>query len=176
MDIRSTKTKNSIINAFLELRSKRDIEKITVKELCEKAMINKSTFYTYFRDVYDLSEYLENEIAEEIIAGMNHPEAIVTNPKEFNRELFEGYFAHENLIRILFSGSRSSFLSARIEENLQKVIYEMYPEARENVLDNIMLIYNIYGSFYAFQKCRKYGEEVVVETLSEFLEKTHELL
>ena len=44
MDVRIVKTKNSIINAFLELRSQKNIEKITVKELCEKAMINKSTF------------------------------------------------------------------------------------------------------------------------------------
>ena len=36
MDIRVVKTKNSIINAFLELRSQKAIEKITVKELCEK--------------------------------------------------------------------------------------------------------------------------------------------
>lgn len=41
MDKRITKTKRSIINAFLELRSKKAIEKITVKELCEKAEINK---------------------------------------------------------------------------------------------------------------------------------------
>ena len=46
------------MNAFLELRSKKALEKITVRELCEKAEINKSTFYTHFRDIYDLSEYL----------------------------------------------------------------------------------------------------------------------
>ncbi|MCD7842055.1 MAG: hypothetical protein LUG56_06245 [Lachnospiraceae bacterium] len=45
MDIRIKKTKESITNAFLELRSRKPLEKITVKELCEKAMINKSTFY-----------------------------------------------------------------------------------------------------------------------------------
>lgn len=48
MDIRVVKTKRSIINSFLEIRSKKAIEKITVKELCEKAEINKSTFYTHF--------------------------------------------------------------------------------------------------------------------------------
>ena len=61
MDIRVAKTKKSIINAFLALRSKKAIEKITVKELCEAAEINKSTFYSHFQDIYDLSEFLETQ-------------------------------------------------------------------------------------------------------------------
>ncbi|MCM1084106.1 MAG: hypothetical protein NC393_14790 [Clostridium sp.] len=93
MDIRIIKTKNSIINAFLELRAKKEIEKITVKELCEKAMINKSTFYSHYTDIYDLSEFLENQIAAKIIASLEHPEHIFTEPEEFNRELFCAYIS-----------------------------------------------------------------------------------
>ena len=38
MDIRIEKTKTAIHNTFLELRSKKPLEKITIKELCEKAL------------------------------------------------------------------------------------------------------------------------------------------
>ena len=65
MDLRIEKTRNSIVNTFLELRSKKDLEKITVKELCEKAQINKSTFYSHYHDIYDLSEHLEDEVVRE---------------------------------------------------------------------------------------------------------------
>ena len=44
MDIRVEKTRQSIINAFIELRSHRELERITIKEWCERARINKSTF------------------------------------------------------------------------------------------------------------------------------------
>ena len=54
MDIRIEKTKQSIINAFIEIRSRKEVERITVKELCEKARINKSTFYAHYKDIYDL--------------------------------------------------------------------------------------------------------------------------
>ena len=47
MDIRIEKTRQSIINAFIELRSHKELERITIKELCEKAQINKSTFYAH---------------------------------------------------------------------------------------------------------------------------------
>ena len=51
MDIRIEKTKTAIHNTFLELRSKKPLEKITIKELCEKAQINKSTFYSHYKDI-----------------------------------------------------------------------------------------------------------------------------
>ena len=44
MDIRVKKTRRTIITAFMELRAHKPLEKFTVKELCEKAEINKSTF------------------------------------------------------------------------------------------------------------------------------------
>ena len=48
MDLRIEKTRQSIVNAFIALRSRKPLEKITVKELCEKAQINKSTFYFHY--------------------------------------------------------------------------------------------------------------------------------
>ena len=44
MDLRIEKTEKGIRNAFIELRSRKPLEKITIKELCEHAYINKSTF------------------------------------------------------------------------------------------------------------------------------------
>ena len=60
MDIRIEKTKTAIHNTFLELRSKKPLEKITIKELCEKAQINKSTFYSHYKDIYDLSDQTDD--------------------------------------------------------------------------------------------------------------------
>ena len=61
MDLRIEKTKKSIRNAFIELRTKKPLEKITVKELCALACINKSTFYSHYEDIYALSEAMEQE-------------------------------------------------------------------------------------------------------------------
>ena len=44
MDIRIQKTEAAIKRAFTELRAQRPVEKISVKELCQLAQINKSTF------------------------------------------------------------------------------------------------------------------------------------
>mgnify|MGYP000329139790 CR=1 FL=1 len=64
------KTKGSIVNAFLSLRAKKPLEKITVKELCQLARINKSTFYTHYPDIFALSYALEGEVVEAILADI----------------------------------------------------------------------------------------------------------
>ena len=61
MDLRIQKTEKAIKNVFLELRARKPLEKITVKELCELALINKSTFYSHYEDIYALSEAMEQE-------------------------------------------------------------------------------------------------------------------
>lgn len=38
--------------------------KITVREVCERAGINRSTFYAHYRDVYDVGESVEKRMAE----------------------------------------------------------------------------------------------------------------
>ena len=62
----SKKTKTIIRNTFAELLSeKKEINKITVTELVEKAHINRSTFYTHYDDIYSVAEDFENELVDE---------------------------------------------------------------------------------------------------------------
>ncbi len=52
-------------DAFLELLEKKDFEFITVKEICEKAGVNRSTFYLHYETLDDLltecNEYIVNK-------------------------------------------------------------------------------------------------------------------
>ena len=75
MDLRIQKTEQAIKNAFIELRSTKSLEKITVKELCELAMINKSTFYSHYEDIDALSETMEQEPDATIIGSIGHVKA-----------------------------------------------------------------------------------------------------
>lgn len=40
--------------AFLQLLEKKDFEYISVKEICEKAGVNRSTFYLHYDNISDL--------------------------------------------------------------------------------------------------------------------------
>lgn len=49
----SNRTQSSIFLALLQLLSEKELVAITVKELCVRADVNKSTFYLHFSDIYD---------------------------------------------------------------------------------------------------------------------------
>ncbi|MDA9462486.1 putative transcriptional regulator [Enterococcus mundtii 3F] len=63
MDRRSTRTKQAIKQAFLDLTKEKPINKITIAELSQQADIGRGTFYTHYEDIYDLrSKILEETI------------------------------------------------------------------------------------------------------------------
>ena len=60
-------TKERIVEAYIELESERPLEKITVTALVERSRITRKTFYYYFKDIYDLLEWIyTNEVIEKI--------------------------------------------------------------------------------------------------------------
>ena len=58
----TAQTKENLMEAFWQLYSKKRIEKVTVKEITARAGYNRSTFYAYFTDVYDVLEQIENSV------------------------------------------------------------------------------------------------------------------
>lgn len=63
------RTRNTIIEAFCSMYEEQPIEKIFVKDVIAKAGYNRSTFYQYFTDIYDLLEYVENDVIRMIRDG-----------------------------------------------------------------------------------------------------------
>ena len=51
-----------IENAFMELLQTKELQKITVSELCQLADVNRSTFYANYLDVYDLADKLREKL------------------------------------------------------------------------------------------------------------------
>lgn len=58
----TAQTKQNIVDAFWSLYCDKRLEKITVKEITDRAGYYRSTFYEYFADVYDLLDYIEDGI------------------------------------------------------------------------------------------------------------------
>ncbi|MFB7158822.1 TetR/AcrR family transcriptional regulator [Lysinibacillus sp. NPDC056232] len=63
-DRRIIRTKNEIKQAFFFLLSEKNFEAITVRDITERANINRGTFYLHYVDKYNLLEQYENEIFE----------------------------------------------------------------------------------------------------------------
>ena len=69
-DLRTRYTRQVITDAFLQLLRQKPVERITVKEVCTLAQINRSTFYRQYKDCFDLMEQLEQrglDLLEELL-------------------------------------------------------------------------------------------------------------
>ena len=56
--------------AFLTLLAKKDFEYITVKEICEVAEVNRSTFYLHYETMSDLLSESVSRMNEQFLACM----------------------------------------------------------------------------------------------------------
>ena len=64
-------TKRCIREALFECLKEKGINKITISSLCEKADINRSTFYKYYGSQYDVVKEMEQEVIKLINAQLN---------------------------------------------------------------------------------------------------------
>lgn len=86
-DLRVQKTILAIQETFKRMICEMDYEKITVKELCDRARINKKTFYSYYPSLDDLTAELQGMMSQgylEKIAKYRIPEDL----DKINREFF----------------------------------------------------------------------------------------
>lgn len=166
MDKRIEKTKHAIKSAFMELRSRKSLEKITVKELCELAYINKSTFYSHYADIHALSDALEYEMVVDIISSI--PKDLdynFSNPEIFTREVTLAFIRHMPQVKVMFSGKNQTHLAAHIEAIVKKTIYTKYPEYESNIEHNILLSYCIHGAYNASLSNLNADPETVVRVI-----------
>ncbi len=66
LDRRVKYTKMVIKDSFVKFLKQKPISKISVKEICDDADINRATFYAHYMDQYDLLQKIENEIIDDI--------------------------------------------------------------------------------------------------------------
>ena len=88
-DRRVLRTRKAIRNAFVQLISERPVESITVKDIADRADINRKTFYNHYTDINELIDDLENEVIrafDDAMTGIDLHKAM-SDPDELYRRL-----------------------------------------------------------------------------------------
>lgn len=158
MDLRIVKTRRSIREAFVTLRAEQPLEKVKVSRLCELALINKTTFYKHYQDIFALSEAIEDETIDAILDSFEDNNLLFGDPDGFVRGLFFAFKAHEDEILLLFSGRMDSLL-AKVERHL----LARYPWISGKPENEILLSYLIWGGAHVLMK-PGYDEAVLLST------------
>lgn len=102
-DRRIRRTKTNIFNALVHFLLEKDINSITVKELCERADVNKSTFYLHFMDIYDCKEKWKQEMFDELFTTVKQISfnTIIENPEICVKSFLDFFDSHKSFYQKL---------------------------------------------------------------------------
>lgn len=65
-DRRVRRSKAQLRQALIQLLQEKPVEEITVRELTERADVNRGTFYSHYQNIYHMLEQVENELFDEL--------------------------------------------------------------------------------------------------------------
>lgn len=122
-DRRILKTKSEIKQALTELMDEKRFEAITVRDLTERANINRGTFYLHYQDKYDLLEQCEDEIIKNILENIHDLqvqdlEFIITDGKPFPFiiKIFEYIQENADFLRAVLGPNGDPSFQEKIKE------------------------------------------------------------
>ena len=100
-DLRVIKTKKALFEALIKLTKEEEFENIKIQDICNKALINRSTFYSHYSDKYDLlSDFLDtlkNNLSNELSKNKN-----IINTKAYYLEMIKIILNHIDLNKDLY--------------------------------------------------------------------------
>ena len=120
-NVRVRRTRTLLREALVALIEDRGFDRITVGELCERAMVSRAAFYRNYRDKYDLVE----QIFDEAMAEMLAEDAADTRAPG---ERFAGFMAHigayHRLYGALLGRKGSPWFADRMRASLAAMVTE----------------------------------------------------
>lgn len=172
-------TRKKIDSVYIEHFKSTDGADLTVKEICEKAHINRSTFYTYYKDADDMRDQIEDRLLNQFERRMapvtaqhlDDPNMLLIAIMDFNRE--NGY-----LPLLLIASGNSSFVY-RVSNAAAGILIDtrsLTDDSREKI--TMLFTYHIAGISMAMRQIMENsvmsdenGEtyENIVQKLAEYL-------
>ena len=103
------RSRENIRKAYVELIHERCTINITVKELVERADVNRSTFYAHYQDIYAVLEEIENEIVQKMFTFLDASEhtELLYNPLPFLMQIGAELERNREFYRLLIETSGS---------------------------------------------------------------------
>lgn len=175
IDGRVRYTRMVIRDSFLKLLAEKPVQKITVKEICEQSGINRATFYTHYRDPFDLLQQIENGLFEDMIAALaTEPR----NPEYITREAFKVIENNASLCKLLFSENGDKLFLRRIMDTAREGMladwHKQYPQASKQQL-TFIYAFVIGGAVAVIEEWVKTGMKEIPLPLGNIAQKVMDM-
>lgn len=179
MDLRIRKTYLSLHNAFSALLEEKRFEELTVNELCERAMIRRTTFYKHFADKFEYFTFYIKEIVATFQDRLA-PNVTEGDVNEYllhmSQELVRFMKQHDKLVQNIKNSSMFPVLLNLLVDQISYDIAQVIRRANASTMDKSQI--DGFAAFYAggltntlFQYLKQdmpINEEQFIEIISRF--------
>jgi len=172
MDPRFLRTRQLIMNSFMQLTIEKEFKDITIKDITTRATVNRATFYYHFFDKYDL---LEKVLAEDVLKGVltnvNSHEALTP---ESMKNIFTSILQFQTGLANQCARSYEAFtpkIETIVKEELARIFRDFLKDQHpdwpfEKVdLESIMLSWSLYGMSTKYVKSGEIPTEEMIHRL-----------
>ena len=92
-DLRIIKTKKVLFDALISLLEEMPFEEIKISDICDRALINRSTFYSHYQDKYELLSNYIYELKNALTEDLNKNDSS-NNPREYYMQMISIFLNH----------------------------------------------------------------------------------
>lgn len=166
-------TKRMLKEALVRLLNTKQIEHISVSELCAEAQINRTTFYKYYGSQFDLMNDIQADFMRELENSLQknaRPVSLLNTLTYID--------THRELCTVLLhTAADSGFLErifsfSPIAQQLEEQVSRQYPDCRKEYVKEFV----IYGSYSVIRKWLLSEQPEPPETITEIILKLIETI
>ena len=130
VDIRVQKTKERLKSTLLSLLQEKNIDSISISEICRKSGINRNTFYQHYKDIRDLLSEIEGEFMESLFSFLKISSESIKSVRDLMVVLLETIKQNQDMCLLLFSDNGD-------KNFLRNILMFALPSAVENWVNEL---------------------------------------
>lgn len=171
---RTAKTKQSLRDSFWKLYQEKPMEKITVSEITTAAGVYRSTFYTYYSDVYAVLEEIEAGILESYTDFIDHIPDVHEISEDTMNLLIAFYTRHAEYLAVLLGPCGDPKFQDKIKNCVKSCIHTQLGAPYDDIETEIFVemgaatVFSILNYWYAHRELMSVAE--VIRISSNFLQ------
>jgi AcrR family transcriptional regulator len=153
---RAQMTRLLLRTALIELMQEKPFNEITIKEICEQADLNRTTFYLHYTDQFALLADVENEVYQKTLETLKNVKPAADAPGMI--ETFLNYIkSNASLFRILFVDADSEGFRSRFVQNMLNHLRFNIPLSCAAEEEPYLLCFLMQGSVHMIMEWIKRG-------------------
>lgn len=158
------KTRQKFINVFCALYTEKPIEKISVKQITDMAGYNRSTFYQYFSDIYELRDHVENDVLTFIAKEFSAEGGYVYDEQTVFKDSMRLFEEKGTYLNALLGDYGSIRFQERLKEQMM-ISSGLKDKFSESRLFPYLLEFHISSLLSLFRLWQKRGKDLTQEEL-----------